>query len=295
MIRYAALLSLIIFTALAGFGQADGQEQPEEWQSFSPPGEEFSVDTPVELNKLNFRGKKDELINQYVNRLNGNYYFVFSEDRTGRVEISMALGFIREYQKKGDVISFGKRKGVKFEFTDNEGFYHRAIYTQSDSRTYLFHVTSEDPDDKAAKRFLRNLKVKDRPLSGAGTSYDETAAAEKPAENTGNVNNKPPVGDGMGSSSRQQNPSLVRMRIITKPTAAYTDFARVYNVQGTIILRVEFLADGTIGTVTTLSRLPFGLTTQSIDAARAIKFEPESVDGVPRTRNNVVQYSFKIF
>jgi hypothetical protein len=296
MMRYAALLSLIIFTALASFAQIDGLEEPEEWRTFSPKGEEFSVEAPVELNKIKFAGKKDDVINQYVNRLNDNFYFVFSENRNGRVEISLALGFIRDYQKKGDIVSFGKIKGVKFAFTDNEGFYHRAIYVESDSRTYLFHVASGDRDDNAAKRFLRNLKLKDRPLSGAGTDYDETAAG-KPEESTGNIN-MPPMGMGEaigGGPGPPLNPPRRPLRIISKMPARYTDIARIYNVNGTITLRVEFLADGTIGKVTTITRLPFGLTNQSVAAARAITFEPELIDGVPQTKTKVIQYSFRIY
>lgn len=85
------------------------------------------------------------------------------------------------------------------------------------------------------------------------------------------------------------------VRIISKPRPEYTEAARQNQVQGTVTLRVTFTANGEIGSVSTISDLPDGLTEQAISAARRIKFEPAEKNGVPQTVAKQVQYSFTIY
>lgn len=85
------------------------------------------------------------------------------------------------------------------------------------------------------------------------------------------------------------------MRITSKPRANYTDAARQNQVQGIVTLRVTFLANGQIGSISPVSGLPYGLTEQAIAAARNIRFEPQQVNGVAKAVTKQVQYSFTIY
>lgn len=85
------------------------------------------------------------------------------------------------------------------------------------------------------------------------------------------------------------------IKILAKPRANYTDAARQNQVQGTVTLRVTFLANGSIGGISPVSGLPNGLTEQAIAAARNIRFEPAKVNGVPQTVTKQVQYSFTLY
>lgn len=85
------------------------------------------------------------------------------------------------------------------------------------------------------------------------------------------------------------------MRIISRPRPNYTDAARQNNVQGTVTLKVTFLASGQIGSISPVSGLPYGLTEQAIAAARAIRFEPKLVNGQPQSVTKTVQFSFTIY
>ena len=87
----------------------------------------------------------------------------------------------------------------------------------------------------------------------------------------------------------------VGLNIILKPKATYTDAARENGVQGTVILRVTFNANGSIGSVVALSGLPHGLTEQAIAAAKNIKFEPAKKNGVPQTISRQIAYSFILY
>lgn len=104
-------------------------------------------------------------------------------------------------------------------------------------------------------------------------------------------------GDGRGGPPSAPRPAAVTqpLKITYKQKAAYTDAARTNGVQGTVTLRVTFLASGGIGSITTIKGLPHGLTEQAIAAARAMKFQPEMVGGQARTTTRPVTFSFNIY
>ena len=116
-------------------------------------------------------------------------------------------------------------------------------------------------------------------------------------------------GDGRGSGQNNNNGSrptappppprpvgvTQSVKIISKPRADYTDAARQQNIQGTVTLRVTFLASGAIGSISPVNGLGYGLTEKAIAAARAIRFEPAKKDGVPQTVTKSVQYNFTIY
>ena len=85
------------------------------------------------------------------------------------------------------------------------------------------------------------------------------------------------------------------MKILSKPRPGYTDAARQNNIQGTVILRVTFLASGQIGSISSVKGLPNGLTEQAIAAARRISFEPAKKDGLGQTVIKQVEYTFSIY
>ncbi|CAN5469844.1 hypothetical protein BH10ACI1_BH10ACI1_07540 [soil metagenome] len=112
------------------------------------------------------------------------------------------------------------------------------------------------------------------------------------------------VGNGSTTNNETNNSQITRrnsidftkgLQLISKPNPSYTDAARQNNVQGVVRLRVTFNANGTIGNVFPVTGLPFGLTEQAIKAARQIKFEPASKNGVPVTVTKSIDYNFNIY
>lgn len=105
-------------------------------------------------------------------------------------------------------------------------------------------------------------------------------------------------GDEVTPKIIKSKPPVVETKtllILSKPYANYTDAARQNNIQGTVILRVTFNANGTIGEVTPISTLPFGLTEQAISAAKRMRFQPAMKNGVPYTVTKQVPYTFTIY
>jgi len=108
-------------------------------------------------------------------------------------------------------------------------------------------------------------------------------------------------GDGSGGNSGGGPPPKAvaavtsPLKIISKPRPGYTDAARTNNVQGSVRLKVTFLASGAIGSVTPVTRLPHGLTEQAIAAAKQIRFEPKKINGVAQSVVVTVDYGFNIY
>lgn len=114
-----------------------------------------------------------------------------------------------------------------------------------------------------------------------------------------------PIGGGGGSGceecgggysgGKEIDPDNTPLTILSKPRAQYTDAARAENVEGSVVLRVAFLKNGTIGSTTVIRGLGYGLNDQAIRAAREIVFQPKTVDRHPVTTTRTVEYNFRIY
>jgi len=107
-------------------------------------------------------------------------------------------------------------------------------------------------------------------------------------------------GNGDGDGNGGGPPPVVAKvstpyKILFKPKATYTDQARTNNVQGSVTLKITLMANGSVGSITPVTRLPYGLTEQAIAAARQIKFEPKKINGQPVSVTVTFQYGFNIY
>jgi len=85
------------------------------------------------------------------------------------------------------------------------------------------------------------------------------------------------------------------LTIVARPRATYTDAARYTNTQGSVMLKVEFLASGTIGRIDVEKPLKNGLTESAVFAANRLVFLPPTYKGKPYTTTKKVEYSFTIY
>jgi len=86
-----------------------------------------------------------------------------------------------------------------------------------------------------------------------------------------------------------------KARVLGKPEPTYTESARKFGVQGTVILRCVFSAEGKVTNLHVVSGLPHGLTQRAISAARAISFEPAQIDGRPVSMWMQLEYNFNLY
>ena len=102
-------------------------------------------------------------------------------------------------------------------------------------------------------------------------------------------------GDGLGAPPPRPVGVTQGIKILSKPRPGYTDSARQANIQGTVILRVTFLASGQVGSISPVKGLGSGLTEQAIAAARRIAFEPAKTNGVSQSVTKQIEYTFSIY
>jgi len=311
-----------IFITLLGsifvFSQAE-TKPTADWQTFAPETEEFSVETPVLLNASPFQQPENDRLTSrsYFNIFDRTYFFVFSDNPKKGWYLETVQKFVKIYAQTGTPESFGDFDGEKFVFTDKEDFYHTVLIVNTPNRKYAFQTVSPTKENAAVERFFSSLKL----------AAKTTEPAEKKEPDAINLTVEPEIkpvisngglvrggglssgrgsgsgsGDGIGNGrSDQTTPEMkpanvtAGIKILTKPRANYTDFARFYGIKGKVVLRVTFSASGTVGTITPISRLPFGLTEQAITAARGITFEPAMKEGTPYSVTKPVEYSFVIY
>ncbi len=169
---------------------------------------------------------------------------------------------------------------------------------------------TKDPNQRYGIPDSSNMTgISDGPGSGGGIGTGRgtgvgggngTGAGNGNGSGLGNGNGNG-IGDGDGGGTGGVTPPrppagvTQALRIISKPKAPYTDSARQNNVQGSVTLRITFLANGSIGSITPVSGLGYGLTEQAIAAARRIQFEPAKVNGVAQTVTKTFQYAFTMY
>ncbi len=82
------------------------------------------------------------------------------------------------------------------------------------------------------------------------------------------------------------------LKILDQPKPELPEDYGTLDAQGSIVLRVEFLADGKIGEIKIISSIGKSLTDLAIEAAKKIKYEPEKKDGEVVTVIKTVRYSY---
>ncbi len=296
------LITTLIFVIFAsGFAQTPNNS---DWKTFAPVSEEFSAEVPALLVPKNYAGKS----RQYAVVFEGTYFFVFSDSVKNLSLTKTVLEFAGENQTNGNSQAVGNFVGEKFSFADSEGFYQTILVVKTKARSYVFQTVSETENNPAAERFFASLELnkelpEESPVpeseiipNASENKKDKTFGSGNGADsNKGNG-----TGSGIGNGSKNSDSvNLIKLtttlKILSKPGVAYTDLARFYNLSGVVQLRITFLASGEIGAIATIKKLPFGLTNNAINAARAIQFVPPKKEGIPYSTTKIVEYGFKIY
>jgi peptidoglycan hydrolase-like protein with peptidoglycan-binding domain len=315
-----AVILIILVNSIFALSQIETPTKAD-WQIFTPAIEEFSVEVPSPF-ILGGDSEVDANLN-YSKLFDGTYFFIFSEKPKNTFLYERAMGFVKSLRQIGSLENIGEYETEKFEFADSENFYHTILTAKSENRVYVFQTTSPIKDNPAVTHFFSSLKLKGKTSMEVLTSPKvETIApipnqrknieTKKPESNQISLGNSNGTGKGNGIESGRgdssgnstetkplpsptPNNQTFGVKILTKPRANYTDFARFYNISGKVVLRVTFSANGTIGSITPITKLPFGLTNEAITAVKGITFEPAKRDGVAYSVTKPVEYSFTIY
>ena len=105
----------------------------------------------------------------------------------------------------------------------------------------------------------------------------------------------PLVGTNDPSKIYSGNDVSTKARILSKPQPEYTEEARKNQTVGTVVLRAVFTSSGQVTNIRAVSGLPFGLTERAVAAARQIKFDPATKDGLPVSMYIQLEYNFNLY
>jgi Gram-negative bacterial TonB protein C-terminal len=293
---------------------AFAQTEQENWQTFKPVKEEFSLEIPVKMSEswYSIDPLKQIYSGHFSSVMNGNYYFIFSEnlldsEKTNKFSSSKSTianlyiaESVSEHRIAANPVEVNNFIGKQYKFSDDEGFYQQILLISVKNRTYIFQTFSQTENDAAVKRFFDSIKLSENEeLSRIMNSPVDEPSAKVPKAKREGLGSGSGSGSGSGDETRlptqtakptPNNNAANTFRIVSQARANYTDRARIYNVSGVVRLRVTFLTNGTIGAIKVINRLPLGLTNSAIKAAKAIQFEP----GI-NTISKTVEYRFNLY
>jgi TonB family protein len=281
------------------------------YKSFDGAADRFSVEVPFELN---VRGDADNLSGRkYYGAGLGSWVYIFSEPSKRLDDIKTVKKFV---ESNGHAFAIGSdsKHPQKLSFKDQYGYWQNLVAFNSNGRTYVLQAVSYGILDPVADRFLASLRftgevpapdykarvepIRDDqltlmpPSSGGGGIGSGTGSATPISVGVGNG-----AGSGVGSDAQPPAPPNATrgLKLLSKPSPPYTDLARIYEINGSVLARVTFKADGTVGEVSIVRSLPFGLDDAAIKAARQMSFNPALINGKPTSVTKQVEYSFTLY
>lgn len=86
-----------------------------------------------------------------------------------------------------------------------------------------------------------------------------------------------------------------KARVLSKPEPSYTDSARKYSVEGTVVLRAVISSSGEMVKIRVVKSLPHGLTERAVAAARNIRCAPATKDGHAVQMHIQLEYQFHLY
>lgn len=170
------------------------------------------------------------------------------------------------------------RRIVKF---NGDGVTRWIISDMQNSRWIELAVHSRSNSFADKERFLSSLKL---------ANLDGKEIGDGTLETLGDAGYYPAA-----DSARLTKTITEPVRVIANPKAAYTTEAKNLSTQGSVQLKVTFLASGNIGKIDVVKSLPNGLREQAIAAAKKIVFLPKTSNGELVDSVRVIEYTFEIY
>jgi TonB family protein len=302
-VHYLLCFCLLVLAHASAFSQNPKDSQKAEWIRVASDNGEFSVEIPAEYG---FFADKDgfsasasydtyalremRMVNAYAEKT----LISFESYKTNKGAIE-ALSRMEVRNGKVSEIKTGDVK-IKQIVLQTPASYAVKKYFSSKNHIYVLTAASRTGETAAMKRFFDSLvfntdaKAPDPAMKAVafsalkGTPIDIDSAPDQPLPKSGTV--IPPTPDEKDD---------VKLVIVSKPLASYTDAARRNSEKGIVRLRVTFSKDGRISKISTMQTLGHGLLRQCVFAAIRIKFLPQEKNNEPVTVTKPVEYSFDIY
>ena len=313
-------MSVVLF--FLSLSIVSGQDRAS-WVEVSPGDELFKVQMPRQPRQEPQRNTYDEL------RVNGKTYVAFGEDATSYavwsfVNLNYPTPLSQDSQAYldacADLVWESLLKPVRDKLPKEKGIAARMTYRSeisngplpgreylitlgdfigatrfyaADARIYVLVILSSAPRPAETESFFTSFAVKPRLPVAATMGEDPRMAPDNRDVSSTSVG----AGAGGPDYNRVFGPreATERVRVLSKAEPSYTESARKYSVQGTVILRAVFSKDGRVTNIKVVKGLPHGLTQAAITAAQRIEFTPATKDGRPVSQYIQLEYNFNLY
>lgn len=293
MMRRLLFLFAISLLSTSTFAQAT--QKLESWRTYSPSAHEFAVDVPMSVQNF---GQADNS-QRFSWEFNGAYLYVFSEPLVSSECFETVRQALETLGQSRDLISIDNSSPVSF--LDRFGYWQTLKVFRTDARVYLAQSIALDENNEVATRFIKSFGRGEQPSIvpklpvAPPKANDKERVTRKPAappnnSDTGSGSSSGSGGVAVGSFQPPSPNATSVLRILSKPRPGYTDLARIYGIQGKVVVEVVFLSNGEIGPITPVTQLPMGLTQTTINAAKRVVFQPAYENGTPVTVTKKLEY-----
>ena len=275
MKRILLLLCLLLLVVSGVVAQSESK--PLSWKRYTVKQEEFSVMLPVHpamstRKPLVMRLGKERQLRTLGAYKDGLAFTVISVENASpresldefiEQEIFTHSGWDRSSEKE---ITLNRFKGRQYLSPNKVPGTMQVFATRN--HIYRFNAFGATLEDERVKRFFSSIVLGGPAqgiavIDGYGAPYEPDAAtvsdAPEKALTVREVDTRP----------------FIAMR----PEPAYTPDARSNQVEGVVLLKAVFAADGRVTNVQPIAGLPHGLQEKAIEAAKKIKFIPAQKDG----------------
>lgn len=309
--KHLAAFGPIVYLLFAIAPGTVAQYENRDWIELSPAGESFHVSMPNQARAENEKlgsvsGKR------YTTSIGIASYAVWSLTDANH----SANADTDEYlDASAELVWEGLLKPAREKLDDKEQRLARMIYVRDLSSEGLpgreYTVTIGDVTGTTeffvAREHLYVLSAMGKPgadwpserFFSSFRSGSPSPAIEQPK--TSAIN-------GAGAGNRAATPEATdynriftsrevtqKVRVLEKREPSYTESARKFAVQGTVVLRCVFSKNGEVTNLHVVRKLPHGLTQNAINAARRITFTPAVLDGHPVSMWMELQYNFNLY
>ncbi len=196
---------------------------------------------------------------------------------------SASIAFVKELPTNGE----NSLPGREYTLTIGD-FTGTAQFFVAHERIYVLLAMGQPGRDWPREKFFASFRP-------ASPMDPDIVAPSKSLQ--GSVTLGPVTPNGADDYNRVFSGKEVTQKahILEKAEPTYTESARKFGVQGTVVIRGVFSSNGEVTDLKAIRKLPHGLTQRSLAAARAIRFTPAMKDGHAVSMWMQFEYNFVLY
>lgn len=297
----AVHLSILTILSVTG---ALSQTTVDNWTTLTTRDGAFSVDMPS--NFISFIDSERDEVKILGSRQNSTFFVTVRQTKGGNSMIAASRNRLKTDGYKLQSFVIGKNNVDVY--TSEKGINRYIFEIASESAYYNINVATRSANDADTERFLTSCK-----LNGKVFMWNSSVVildSEKEIY-IGDLTTSPVFTESLEHKQTSKIPVIKKwnidaespdtifysrpLMILKREAVRYTNIARDISIRGEVILSIVFKGDGDIGEIRVVKGLGGGLTEESVNSAKKIKFLPAIIDGKPADVTRTITYGFGIY